>query len=191
VRPRLESLLVCSVLLLSVAALTGCGESNATSTAHLPPRDGDYDIDSLGQGRYDADKDANPTYGPYANPKEHSAIVSLIKHYYAVAAVDDGAQACSMLYPLVAEAAVEEHHPGKGPLPLRGNTCSQIVSKILAEHHRELVEDLAMLRVGWIQLQARQAVALVHFGPDRERVIRVHRVHGGWQMNALIDSGPL
>jgi hypothetical protein len=96
-----------------------------------------------------------------------------------------------MLYPLLAETVVEEHHTGKGPPALQGSTCAQIATKTFTRRHPELMRDLSTLRVGWIQLQERQAVTLVHFGPTRELIVRVHRAHGGWQMNTLLDNGPL
>lgn len=198
-RSRLGSLLACSALALAGFSLFGCGAADnasnrsgsRSSSTHLPPYDGDHDIDSLGRSRYDPDSDANPTFGPAASATERWPIVTLITRYYAAAAADDGARACSMLYPLIAEAIVEEHRPGRGSPALRGNTCAQVAAKVFARRHRELVKDAATLRVGWIQLQARQAVTLVHFGPTRELMVRVHRAHGGWQMNTLLDSGPL
>ncbi len=194
-RSRITPLLAGAALALLATATVGCGSastrSGGGSSARLPHSDEDNDIDSLGQGRYDTDNDANPTYGPAASAGERTAIVSLIERYYRLAGAEKGAEACSLLYPLVAEATAEEHRPGKGPPALRGRTCGQVLSKIFAARHRELAEDVATMRVGWIQLQARQAVALVHFGPDRERVVRVHRAPGGWQMYVAIDSGPL
>lgn len=198
-RLRLSSLLACSALVLAGLTVAGCGgANNASSTSrqqssstHLLARDGDDDIDSLGQGRYDTDNDANPTFGPAASASERQAIIALIKRYYAAAVEDEGARACSMLYPLIAEAVVEEHRPGKGSPALRGGTCAQVAAKVFAQRHRELVADAATLRVGWIQRQARQAVTLVHFGPTRELIVRLHQAHGSWQMNDLLDSGPL
>jgi len=197
VRPR-RWLLAGAALALLVSALAGCGGGGSSSaspgsgsSAKLPPSDGDNDIDSLGQGRYDTDNDANPTYGPAVSAGERPAIVSLIERYYRIAASGNGAEGCSLLYPLVAEATVEEHGHGRGSPALRGGTCAQVLSKIFAQRHRELAEDVTAMHVGWIQRQARQAVALVHFGPNRERVVRVHRALGGWQMYAPIDSGPL
>ncbi len=197
--PRVRPLLA-AALALSVLAPAGCGcggESSPAppanaSSAKLPPSDGDDDIDSLGRGRYDTDNDANPTYGPPVRAGERPAIVSLIERYYRIAVAGDGAKACSLLDPLVAEATLEEHRPGNGPPALRGRTCAQVLSRIFARRHRELTKDVATMHVGWIQRQARQAVALLHFGPDRERVVRVHRAQGGgWRMYAPIDSGPL
>lgn len=198
-RPRLTSLLACSALILAGLANVGCGASGQTSSTsskgpsskRLPAPDGDNDIDSLGQGRYDPDNDVDPTYGPAAGAGERQAIGALIKHYYAAAAAEEGARACSMLYPLIAEAIVEEHHPGKGPPALRGNTCAQVAGNVFVQRHRELVADAATLSFGWMQRQQRQAVVLAHFGPTRELIVRVHRTQGGWKMNNLLDSGPL
>jgi hypothetical protein len=198
-RLRLSSLLTCSVLVLAGLIVVGCGGAGNASSAsgqqssgtHPPARDGDNDVDSLGQGRYDTDNDANPTFGPAASASERQVIVALIKRYYAAAVAGEGARACSMLYPLIAETVVEAHHPGKGTPALRGSTCAQVAAKVFAQRHRELVADAATLRVGWIQRQARQAVTLVHFGPTRELIVRVHQAPGGWQMNNLLDSGPL
>lgn len=203
VRGWLSGALGCVAVVTLVLAVTGCGSvsksssdgSSTTTTAaneaNLPPRDGDDDIDSLGQGRYDTDTDADPTYGPAANAVERKAIVSLIERYYAAAAAGNGNRACSMLDPQIAETTVEEHHSSKGEPSLRGNTCSQILSRVFAKHHRELAADLPVLRVGWIQLQAKQAVMLVHFGPTREVIVRERRRGDGWRMNTLIDNGPV
>lgn len=187
--------LLCLAMVLVVLLLTGCGDAGKSSSAstaiapgRLPPRDGDGDIDSLGMGRYDTDNDADPTFGPAASPLEHEAIATLLKRYYDAAAADDGALACTLLDPLVAEAAVEEHRPGKGPPALRGRTCAQVLTKLFAQHHRELVEEAAALRVGWAQTKDQRATVLADFGPTRERLVLVHRAHGTWQMDALLEN---
>jgi hypothetical protein len=199
VRLRLSSLPAYCVLLLAGLIVAGCGgagkasstSGQRSSSTQLPVSDGDKDIDSLGQGPYDTDNDANPTYGPAASASERQAIVALIEGYYKAAAAEEGARACSMLDPLIAEAAVEEHRPGKGSPRLRGRTCAQVLARVFAQRHHELVADAATLRVGWIQRQARQAVMLVHFGSTRELTVRMHLARGRWQMNNLLDSGPL
>jgi hypothetical protein len=198
-RGRSKSLLAWCALVLSLAAV-GCGSGTSTQSLStkaqdqstgLPARDGDHDIDSLGQGRYDIDNDANPTFGPAADSADRRTIVALITHYYALAAARDGGQACSLLDPLVIEALVEEHAGGGGASVSHGGTCSEIATKVFTLHHRELAEDVADMRVAWVQLQARQAVALVRFGATRERIVRTRRAHGRWQMYALLDNGPL
>lgn len=187
--------LVCLAVAIGALPLMGCGgagnsssTSVATARGQLPPRDGDTDIDSLGMGRYDTDNDADPTFGPAASPAEHEAIAIIVKRYYDAAAEDNGALACTLLDPLVAEAAVEEHRPGKGPAVLRGRGCAQVLTKLFAQRHRELVEEAAALRVGWTQTKEQRATVLADFGPTRERLVLVHRSHGVWQMDALLDN---
>ncbi len=183
-------------------ATLGCGGSGqdpatthtgaATSASGATPKpDGDHDVNSLGQGPYDTDNDANPTYGPPASANELQAMTELLHRYYAAAAAGDGRRACAILDPLVGEALLEEHHPGKGPRALRGPSCAQIAAKAFALHHRELVEDAATLKVGWAQTKAARAYVLVHFTPTRELLVFLHRSKGIWQMDTLLDSGPL
>lgn len=153
--------------------------------------DGDKDVNRFGEGRYDTDNDANPTFGPAASPAERAAVVAFIKRYYAIAASGDGAKACSLLDPLVAEAVAEGRALGNGRPSPHGGTCSRVAGEVFSQHRRELSEDVVTLRLGWVQLQAKQAVALVHFGTVRERIVRLRRRQGAWRMFALLDNGPL
>ncbi|MFZ2114908.1 MAG: hypothetical protein WAU77_14390 [Solirubrobacteraceae bacterium] len=204
-----RTLLACAAVALSVAGACGCGaarstagvETTATSSpfslAELAKRDQDGDIDRLTQSRYDDDNDAIPGFGQPADAADRRAIVALIKRYYIAAAAGDGAKACSMQYALTAELLVEEHHRGKGPASLRGGTCARIMSKLLAQHHRELAEDVSGgYRVLAVQVHLNQGYALVRFAAPRElhelRELRmlVHREHGGWKMDRPLDDGP-
>lgn len=188
-RSWLRPLLACFALALSTLGATACGATSRSSS--LPVRDGDGDIDSLGLGRYDGDSDAVPTFGQAASAVDHQAVVALIRRYYKVAADGDGAMACSMLDTLVAEALVEEHERDRGPPSLRGNTCPQAAAKVFEQRHRELAEDVAGLQVAWVRVKGNRGVTLVRFAANRERLVRVHRAGVVWQMNALLDSGPL
>lgn len=200
---QLRSLVVCStVVALSTIGATACGTSSngsssaksvssTASTGGLPVLDGDKDNDSPGSSRYDSDNDEVLTFGPAADPVDRAAIGALIKSYYAAAAAGDGRRACSLTYWLFAESIVEEHHRGKGPRSLRGNTCAQISSKLFAQRHRELTEDVAALEVAAVQVKRKQGFVLVRFGKKRERIVLVHRDNGVWEMNVLLDNGPL
>lgn len=181
---------ICLLTLLAVAA-SGCGASRAGSNTRLPSRDGDGDIDSFDQGRYDVDNDTHATFGPLAGATELATITKLVTRYYGDAAVDDGERACALLDPLVAEGLVEQSHLREGSGSPGEDTCPEVVSKLFKQRHRELVHDLALPRVAWVQTKRDRAIALVRFGAERERLVRVRRTHGIWKMDALIDSGPL
>lgn len=226
-RPRVHllprTLLACAAIALPVAGAYACGAASSSSrpatarssgsstagsvattttvspfsVAELAKRDQDGDIDRLTQSRYDRDNDAIPGFGQPADAADRRAIVALIKRYYKVAAAGDGAQACSLQYALSAELVVEEHHRGKGPPSLQGDTCAQIMSKLLARHHRELAEDISGgYRVLAVQVHFNQGYALVRFAAPRafhelrELRMLVHREHGGWKMDKPLDDGP-
>jgi hypothetical protein len=208
--PLSRTLLACAAVALSVAGACACGAASSStvgvettaasspfSPAELAKRDQDGDIDELTQSRYDDDNDAIPGFGQPADAADRRAIVALIKRYYMVAAAGDGAKACSMQYALTAELLVEEHHHGKGAASLRGDTCAQIMSKLLMQHHRELAEDVSGgYRVLAVQVHLNQGYALVRFAAPRalhelrELRMLVHREHGGWKMDRPLDDGP-
>jgi hypothetical protein len=206
---RLVSLLGGGALALSALVVVGCGGANVGSAARgssatggaagvastpVPKgpvlQDGDGDDDRLGS-RSDPDTDEVFTYGSVAGPSDRRAIVSLLSRYYAAAAAGDGGRACAMLHWLVAEAVVEEHSHGRGPASLRGATCAQVATKVFRQRHRELVEDARTLQVTEVRVRAKKAWVRVHFGPVREVLVLAHREHGAWQMNNLLDAGPI
>ncbi len=189
--PRL--LLACAIVLPLAVAGAGCGASGSSSApvrssiaAAMHERDGDGDNDSFGMGSADTDRDAVLTDGPAAGPADRQAIVSLIRRYYAAAAAENGAKACTLTYSLFAESLVEEHDRGKGAPSLSGDTCRQIASKLFAQQHAQLVRDLATLRVTTVQLRLKQGRAVVRFGVANEYLVQVQRLRdGGWAMNML------
>lgn len=209
-----RSLLACSAVVLSAIGTSACGStsrgsgsaspgssgasatggvvartaSGPASTTGLSKHDGDEDIDTLGMGPYDNDLDAVPGYGPQAGRADRQAIVSLIRRYYEAAAAGDGVAACSMLDAPIAESVLEEHHRGKGPRSLQGNTCAQVMSKLFAQRHRELVEDVASFRISDVELRGNRGLVLAPFSATRELQLLVHREHGVWKMNVLLDN---
>ena len=186
---------MCATIGLLTTGTTACGGSSvaartSSSTAETTPHqlDGDNDIDTLGSGP-DYDNDAVLGYGPPADTADRRVIVSLLKRYYAVAAAGDGAKACSMLDPLVAEEIVEEHHNGKGPSSLRGSTCAQIISKLFKRHHRELAKDVAEFRVTTMELRGNRGLVLMPYSTANETQVIVRRDNGVWRMDEPIDNG--
>ncbi len=172
-------------LALAIAALgmTACGSAGTDSVAAKATtgHDADGDIDSLGQGgRYDTDNDATLLWGPAADSKDRQAVIALIRGYYAIAVAGDGVKACTMLSLPIREQVEEQG---------RHSTCARFLSKLFAQRHRELVEDVAAFRITTVQLRGSRAVALTDFSPTRVLQIFVHRTHGVWQMETpLYDA---
>src|SRR5690242_11761264 len=130
----LLALLLVSLFSLGVGACGGSsagggsGSASASATRH-PARDRDDDGDKN-------DDDAHVLYwGRAATGADQQAITTLIKRYYAAAAAEDGAQACSLLVPFVAEAVPENygHQPG-----LHGRSCAVVMSKFFRQRHHLL-----------------------------------------------------
>ncbi len=137
-----RTLLACMAVAIASFGATACGstEERPVATAVPSGQDQDGDIDSLGQGgRYDTDNDAILTWGPPADGADRAAIVALLKRYYTAAA-GEGARACTMLDPLIAETVEEDRHAGRGPRLPRGSMCAQIMASMFEQRHRELVE---------------------------------------------------
>lgn len=193
-RFALSSSLACCALALAVLCLASCGSATTNTRTGvppkgvpLPPRDEDGDIDRFGAGPYDTDNDADPVFKQVTSAADHRAIVALIKRYYAVALEGDGAQACSMLDPLLVESLLEEHERGRGPPALRGKTCAQIATKTFAQSHRELVEENTSIDVLWVAVTGNLGTSLVRFGPYRELVLLTRRTDGVWRMDVLLS----
>jgi hypothetical protein len=199
VRPRLRSLLAYAAVALSALGTGACGAGHKDSpsawiTVH-GLHDNDGDVDKLTPSPQDIDNDAIPHFGQTANAAERSAIAALIGRYYTAAAVGEGAKACSMLDPRIAEALVEEHHSGKGPPALQGDTCAQVMSKLFRSRHRELAEDISGYRALVVQVRGNNGYALVRFPAKRELrelQVLVHREQGergAWKMAVAFDNG--
>jgi hypothetical protein len=195
--PILAGVLLCMGLAAcgSTGPSTGASSTTVASQRALRAaaheRDGDGDNDSLGRSRYDSDNDANFDFGVPAGAAERQAISALVRSYYEAAAGDDGKRACALTYWLTAEAIVEEHDRGKGPHALRGSTCAEVLSKLFAGRHRELVGDLGRLEVRDLQIRRNQGWLVLDPGPARERVVFVHRVGAGWRLSVALDAGAL
>jgi hypothetical protein len=202
--PRLRSLLACASIALPVIGISTCGgsrhaengggmaksASRSPTAAELSKHDDDGDLDTFGAGPYDNDRDAAvPTFGPAAGTADRRAIVSLIRRYYEAAVIGDGARACSMLDPLVIETVLEEHRRGKGPGWLQGSTCKQVMSKLFAQRHHELAEDVASFRVSVVQLHGRRGLVLLPFAVTREVEVIMRRDQGVWKMDVPLDNG--
>ncbi len=163
----------------AIAATTGTVVSNpvAPSTAK-PDNDGDGDNGS------DDDR-----WGSAASATDRRAVVRLVKHYYAVAAAGEGARGCALIYSLLAEEIPELYGEPPGPPSLRGGTCSAVMYKVFRQKHRLLAADVATIDVIGVRVKRLRGLALLRFKGSPERDIPVHREHGAWRIDALLDGG--
>ncbi len=105
------------------------GSASTTAAPNFSTHKNDRDND----GDHNDDDEKVLHYGHAASPSDRRASVALVTRYFAVAAAENGAAACSMLVPFIAEAVAEQD--GKSP-PLLGKTCAVVMSKLFRLHHR-------------------------------------------------------
>jgi hypothetical protein len=157
------------------------------SEKNLP--DDDYDIREDTQrpenDKY-RDKDDNVVaFGPAASAVDRRSLAVFAKRYYAAAVAADGAKACAMIYPTLANAVVEDYGRPPGPPYLRGKTCSAVMKRLFTHSRASLTTDFTVTDVrvrgnrGYVLLGSRKIPATVLYA---------RRQHGTWKATALIGT---
>jgi hypothetical protein len=193
-----SKLLSLTAVLLCLGAV-GCGASgsggtttpsNVANTATLPQPelkgDSDSDSDSYGLG---PDPDTSRTFGYPVSASEARAITALVKRYYAIAATEDGARACTTMYSALAESLAETYGGPYGVPSLRGTTCAQVLSKLFKQRHGSIAADSATLRVVAVRALGRRGSVLLSFGGKRPtHYMEMRRELGSWKIDRMLDG---
>jgi hypothetical protein len=151
-------------------------------------KDRDNDMDNGSHSYYDQDDNSTRVFGRAARGAEASAIAALVRRYFAAAAREDGASACSLIVPTLARSVPEDLGRSSGPLFSRGQTCVVVMSKIFKHYHRQLAAHLASLRVDAVRVEGSGGWAVLAFRALPGRRVRVARVGRAWMMDALLDE---
>jgi hypothetical protein len=155
----------------------------------LPSSDRDNDADATGNGRYDSDDYSVIDLGHPANGADRTEITTLIRRYYAAAASEDGAKACSMLYSIYAEAAPEDYGTSPpGPAYAHGTTCPAVLTAIFNHFHDQIAVKLPKLKVLRIRIEGRRGIVVLSFGAMPERQMSIFREGRTWKMLAFVDG---
>jgi hypothetical protein len=143
-------------------------------------RDRDNDTDN------NSDDGKVLAFGHAAGAADAQALVALVTSYYRAAAREDGARACSMLYPFVAESIVEGYGQQAS---LRGDTCAAVMRKLFRQRHSALVRDSPTLDVTAVRVDGNKALVVLTFATAPEiRQIPERRGSNGWKMLNVIDG---
>jgi hypothetical protein len=172
-----------AIVLLAVS-LGACGggassvhSSSSASRTHHRDRDDDFDNN---------DDDAHVLdYGHAATGAERRALVTLVSSYYAASAQADGAKACGLLMPFLAEGVAEElgHRPG-----LEGHDCATVMSKLFRQHRKLLEGESATLKFVAIRVGEGHALDVLSFAVLPEvRQITARRDGSSWKILNLLD----
>jgi len=197
--PKLPSQAVAVPLGLFAAMLVGLGvtacggtSGKATSLARNSSRPVGA-ISSTAAHRTDFDNDADHNdddgkvlaYGRAAGTAERGIATALVKRYYAAAAADDGARACRLLVPLLAEIAAEANEH----VPATQRTCPIALARLFRVHHSLLVHKSTSLEVFAIRLKGERMLVVMQFPPLPEaRQIEERKVGGVWKIFSILDG---
>lgn len=189
------SIALLAVMLLGAYA-TACGEGSGSS--QRPASAGTSAAAMRGQAKGDQDNDdAQPvdndqqsvrTYGHEASQGQRLAVAALVKRYFADAAANDGAAACTLLNPGIARSAPLSY--GKlGPSYLRGaKTCAAVMRRLFEHYRPELSRKGHPLKVPSLRVEGTEGFAMLRFSDMPERQIAVGRQDGSWYVEMLLDE---
>jgi hypothetical protein len=159
------------------ASSTGASAENGSPASYQRDRDGDRDNNRDDEHILD--------FGVVAGTADSQAITALVSRYFADAANEDGAKACSLLTPFIAESIVEADGHAGG---LRGNNCAMVVSKLFRQHHRELADKSSHLRVIRVGVEGDRSLAVLEF-PEIHEIRQITLRHQGkWTVLDLFDG---
>lgn len=171
--------------------LLACGSSSkstrstttyglAAVTAYFPHHPGDRDNDT---DRNDDDSHYLE-FGHLAGPIDRRETVDLVKRYFVAAAAEDGAKACALLAPFVAESVAEVYEES-----LKSKTCASAMTILFRRHHSSLVAKHKSLQSPEVRVEGNVALVILEFPPLPEvRQIPLRRVNGTWTVLELLDN---
>ncbi len=151
---------------------------------------------SIGKEQYGSDRDNDNDhndddwhvldFGHVADRSDTQAISVLVKHYYAAAAAENGARACALLTPFVAESVVEEHEADPD---VRGPSCAEVMRKIFTRYRRELTQKNLSLKIARIGVEGDRSLIALSFPEIPEvRQITARYAAGRWTILRLLDD---
>jgi hypothetical protein len=192
-------LLVVSLLSFDVVACGGSGSGSAsrahssavasTGGATVPASTSASQTSTTGEGPGSSERKFDETAGVAASDAERSAIAALVKRYYAAVAADNGAQACSLLYPPLGKAIVEDYGNSVSPSYLRGKTCSVVMSKIFKHRRGQPTSDVSGIEVTGVRVvNGTAAIVLLHSPTMPVGEISLSREGKKWTVDLLLGG---
>jgi hypothetical protein len=173
------------VTTLLVIGMTGCGNTNDKQSSGYLKVDGDKEADD-GTGVSKGTNDDPPflaAYGDEANQATKRAVTAVVKAYYAAAAADQGAKACSLLDTSLASGLAEQQASGSG------QNCTSALSLMFQQQQRQFVRDeVATMAVTKVRISGHQGLAVMGFKAMPESDILLALEGNRWKIGALFGS---
>jgi hypothetical protein len=203
----LLALLAAGILAASLAACGGSAKTTTstgndaraeTTASTRSTSNTDADKDSSGYLKNDGDKDYddNPAdkgiendgqrllkaYGATPSAAEMQAIATTVKRYFAAAAQENSAQACSLLAAGLA-AGLSASAGGSG------KACTDAMTTMLTQQHAQLLADeVTTMAVPTARVKGELALAVLGFHKEPENQILLQREGKTWRIDALSPS---
>jgi hypothetical protein len=187
----MKTLLGILTIVLFAVGIAACGSSSKGasgsvrgSSAAVATTSNDRDDD----GDKNDDDSSFLNYGHAANASEMRPLVTLVTDYFAAAATENGAKACKLLMPFVAESVVENLSHGPG---LSGRSCAVVMSKLFKQHHSELETKSATLKFYAVRVGPGKALTLLSFSrlaPEVRQLDERRDSSGAWKILMLLDG---
>lgn len=128
-------------------------------------------------------------YGRPANAAEWQSAIAFVKSYYAAAVAENGATACTLLVPSLAQDIGGSYEKPSEPYYLHGKTCAEVMTKLFKYRHKLLTAENAGLEVTDVRATSQTDFILLAFKGIRERrYMGVLRDGDTWKLEALTDS---
>jgi ketosteroid isomerase-like protein len=187
---------VCALIVVMTVGMTlgACGKAskgaNIASSATVGPSASGTTSTSTTTSPHapSAQARAITEFGHKASPADRQAITALVKRYYAAAASDDGATACSLIYSTIAESVAEDYGQAPAPASLSGNTCEVVMSKLFRQVPQQPSAVLATTEVTGVRVNGRKGYALLRSKTIPAGDIPLQRELGTWRIGTLIGS---
>jgi hypothetical protein len=148
------------------------------------PDDDSYTPESR---RYpDADDKVTLAYGKSPPFAERRVIADTVTRYYAAAAAADGATACALIDPLLADAVPEDYGSGAGPAYLHGGkTCRAVVSAMFRHEHALVSANVQVLSV---RAKGTRAQVVVGSRAMPASLVYLRREGHMWRIQGLLGN---
>jgi hypothetical protein len=209
VRPKTKSCLALLVVIAFSLGASACqstskgassesrpySDTSATTPSRLRPRAGINDSndgdDSPNIKNYNENNDDIEVegYGHAANATDRRAVVDVARRFLMAAAADDGLTACSTVIARLVKEVPQRYGRPPNPGYLRGATCAEVMTKLLAHSHHQWALEASDFEVTAVRVTSTTAFALLKFAklPER-RYIAMEREGETWKLNGLLDS---
>lgn len=155
-----------------------------------PGIDDTYDEDDTASRKVEQHDDEEiEIYGKAASPAEWQSAAAFARSYFTAAAAEDGAAACALLVPSLAQGIAGNYEHPSDPSYLHGKTCPEVMTKLFKHRHKLMAKEAAGLEVTDVRVTSRTAFILLAFRGIRERrYMGVERFGRDWKLEALMDS---